>query len=92
MIEYKTSSSITTTKCFFIVSFILLSLVGNIGGLLVIRLYKNLRTIPNCFIAGLAVADLLYAIFGTTALIVTAAADRWVFGDTYCNFIAVTNT
>lgn len=92
MIEYKTSSAITIAKCFFIVLFILLSLVGNTGVLLVIRLYKNLRTIPNCFIASLAVADLLYAIFGTTALVVTAAADKWVFGDTYCNFIGVTNT
>ena len=92
MIEYKTSSAITIAKCFFIVFFILLSLVGNIGVLLVIRLYKNLRTIPNCFIASLAVADLLYAIFGSTTLVVTAAAGKWVFGDTYCNFIGVTNT
>ena len=92
MIEYKTSSAITIAKCFFIVLFILLALVGNIGVLLVIRLYKNLRTIPNCFIASLAVADSLYAIFGSTTLVVTAAAEKWVFGDKYCYFIGVTNT
>ena len=68
-----------------------MAIIGNISVLSVISKYRNLRSTPNYFIANLVVSDLLYAIFGSTALAITTITKAWLLGHTYCYFIGVTN-
>lgn len=85
------SSAVILLKSIFIILFITVAIIGNISVLYVISKYRNLRSIPNYFIANLAVSDLLYAIFGSTALAITGITKTWLLGHTYCYFIGVTN-
>ena len=61
--------------------------VGNSLTLLVMLLNQRMRTIPNMFVASLAVSDLLLGLcssvpFGIPALVTS----HWLFNDTACQF------
>ena len=66
---------------------LLLLFVGNSLTLLVMLLNQRMRTIPNMFVASLAVSDLLLGLcssvpFGIPALVTS----HWLFNDTACQF------
>ena len=61
--------------------------VGNSLTLLVLLLNRRMRTIPNMFVASLAVSDLLLGVFSVGALgIPTLVTSHWPFNDTICQF------
>ena len=84
-------SPVILLKLTFMILFVTVALIGNISVLYIISKYRNLKSIPNYLIANLAVSDLLYAIFGSTALAITTITKTWLLGHTYCYFIGVTN-
>ena len=66
---------------------LLLLFVGNSLTLLVMLLNQRMRTIPNMFVASLAVSDVLLGLcssvpFGIPALVTS----HWLFNDTACQF------
>ena len=66
---------------------LLLLFLGNSLTLLVMLLNRRMRTIPNMFVASLAVSDLLLGLcslvpFGIPVLV----ASHWLFNDTACQF------
>ena len=70
---------------FFLI--LLFLFVGNSLTLLVMLLNQRMRTIPNMFVASLAVSDLLLGLcssvpFGIPALVTS----HWLFNDTACQF------
>ena len=76
-------------------SLILLFLfVGNIVTLLVLVLNRRMRTIPNMFVASLAISDFCLGVFSACPLALsTLVESRWPFNDTTCQYqgyIAVT--
>ena len=61
--------------------------VGNSLTLLVLLLNRRMRTIPNMFVASLAVSDLLLGVFSTVPLTIpTLVTSHWPFNDTTCQF------
>ena len=66
---------------------LLFLVVGNSLTLLVMLLNRRMRTIPNIFVASLAVSDLLIGVFSTGPLgIPTLVTSHWPFNDTICQF------
>ena len=66
---------------------LLFLVVGNSLTLLVMLLNRRMRTIPNIFVASLAVSDLLIGVFSTVPLgIPTLVTSHWPFNDTICQF------
>ena len=54
--------------------------------------HRNMRTIPNAFLANMSLADLLLASLNCSFNFVTMRDRKWVFGSTYCklnNFMAI---
>ena len=92
MTDQEHSLPIIVIKTVFVSLFITLSVVENVCVLFAIKKFKNLRTVPNYFIASLSLADFLYAIFGGTSIVVTTVSKEWVLGVPYCDFIGITNT
>ena len=86
------SLPIILIKSIFVCFFIVTAVIGNISVMYVILRFKSLQTIPHYFIASLALTDLLYALFGSTSMVITTIAQDWVLGLTYCEFIGATNT
>ena len=84
-------SPVILLKSTFMILFITVAIIGNISVLYIISKYRNLKSIPNYLIANLAVSDLLYEIFGSTALAIITFTKTWLLGHTYCYFIGVTN-
>ena len=71
------------------ISVIVLSLliIGNTLTLLVIGLNKRMRTIPNMFVASLAISDFCVGAFtGCPLFIPTLATSRWPFSDAICQY------
>ena len=65
----------------------LLILVGNFATLLVMLLNRRLRTIPNMFVASLAVSDFSIGALTSVPLgIPTLVTSHWPFSDTTCQF------
>ena len=61
--------------------------VGNSLTLLVLLLNRRMRTIPNMFVASLAVSDLLLGVLSVGPLgIPTLVTSHWPFNDTTCQF------
>ena len=66
---------------------VLFLFVGNCLTLLVMMLNRRMRTIPNMFVASLAVSDLLIGVFSVAPLsIPTLVTSHWPFNDTTCQF------
>ena len=72
------------------VSFVFLSLLmlfGNFVTLLVMLLNRRLRTIPNMFVASLAVSDFsIGALISVPLCIPTLVTSHWPFNDATCQF------
>lgn len=61
--------------------------------LLVMFLYRRMRTIPNMFVASLAVSDLLFGMLLALPLdIPTLVTSQWTFNDMTCQFQGYTAT
>ena len=84
-------NSIIIVKSTFLCAFIICAISCNLSVLYVIKRYTYLQTVPNYFVANLAVTDLFYAVFGCTSIVITTAAKEWLLGYHYCNFIGLTN-
>jgi len=66
---------------------VLFLFVGNCLTILVMMLNRRMRTIPNMFVASLAVSDLLIGVFSVAPLsIPTLVTSHWPFNDTTCQF------
>lgn len=64
-----------------------LLLIGNTFTLLIIGLNKRMRTIPNMFVASLAVSDFCVGAFTACPLgIPTLATSQWPFSDAVCQY------
>lgn len=85
------SDNLIIVKTFFVFLFMLLSVTGNLSVLYVVAKNKSLRTVPNYFVCSLSIADLLYAIFGVSSIIITTIHKKWVLGDFLCSFVGTTN-
>lgn len=85
------SLSIIIVKSTFLCAFIICAISCNLSVLYVIKRYTYLQTVPNYFVATLAVTDLFYAVFGCTSIVITTIAKEWLLGYHYCNFIGLTN-
>ena len=69
------------------VAILLFLFVGNILTLLVMLLKRRMRTIPNMFVASLAVSDLPKGISSAAPLgIPTLVTSHWPFNDKTCQF------
>ena len=84
-------NSIIIVKSSFLCAFIICAISCNVSVLYVIKRYTYLQTVPNYFVATLAVTDLFYAVFGCTSIVITTIAKEWLLGYYYCNFIGLTN-
>ena len=91
MARHKQTLTIIFIKAVFMSLFTILSIVENFFVMYAIKKIKNLRTVPNYFIASLTLADFLYAVFRSTSIIATTVSKEWMLGGFYCNFIGVTN-
>ena len=66
---------------------VLFLFVGNSLTLLVMLLNRRMRTIPNMFVASLAVSDLFIGVFSAGPLAIpTLVTSHWPFNDTTCQF------
>ena len=65
---------------------ILSALTGNLLTCLAIRRNPKLRTLPNYYVATLAVADALMAVLVMPLSLTTDIAGRWVFGNVVCQY------
>ena len=66
---------------------VLFLFVGNSLTLLVMLSNRRMRTIPNMFVASLAVSDLFIGVFSAGPLAIpTLVTSHWPFNDTTCQF------
>ena len=84
--ESKSSETIILERCIFalVVSALLF---GNFMTLLVLVLNpRQMRTVPNMFVASLAVSDLNTEIFSNLLSFYLGIISNWPFGDATCRF------
>lgn len=74
------------TECSFSILLILTAFTGNLLVCLAIKRNPKLRTIPNYYIASLALADMLMALLGMPLTFVSLVADGWVLGGALCQY------
>ena len=92
--EFKARSKTTVMlETGFYTLVLLLLFAGNFMTLLVMFLYRRMRTIPNMFVASLAVSDLLFGVLLALPLdIPTLVTSQWPFNDLTCQFQGYTTT
>ena len=92
--EFKARSKTTVMlETGFYMLVLLLLFAGNFMTLLVMFLYRRMRTIPNMFVASLAVSDLLFGVLLALPLdIPTLVTSQWPFNDLTCQFQGYTAT
>ena len=61
-------------------------LFGNLITLLVLVLNRLMRTVPNMFVASLAITDLSVGIFASILSFYSGITSHWFFGDEMCQF------
>lgn len=74
------------TECLFSLLVILTAFTGNLLVCSAIKRNRNLRTIPNYYIASLALADMLMALLGMPLTFVNLVADGWILGGALCQY------
>lgn len=76
----------TVIRWLFLVSFIVLTIGGNVMVCLAMRLSRRLRRIANCFVVSLAVTDLLLGLLVLPLSAVLELRDgKWPLGGALCN-------
>lgn len=74
------------TECMFSAVLILTAFIGNVLVCLAIKKSPKLRTVPNYYIASLALTDMLISLLGMPLTFVTLIADGWILGDVLCQY------
>lgn len=74
------------TECIFSAVLILTAFTGNVLVCLAIKKNPKLRTVPNYYIASLALTDMLMSLFGMPLTFATLIADGWILGDVLCQY------
>ncbi|XP_054992830.1 C-C chemokine receptor type 1 isoform X2 [Sorex araneus] len=65
----------------------IIGLIGNILVMLVLILYKRLKSLTSIYLLNLAISDLLF-LFTLPFWIDYKLKDNWIFGDTMCKFLS----
>lgn len=73
-------------ECSFSVLLILTAFTGNLLVCLAVKKNPKLRTIPNYYIASLALADLLMSLLGMPLTLVSLVADGWILVGAVCQY------
>lgn len=74
------------TECTFSAILIITAFSGNFLVCLAIKNNTKLRTVPNYYIASLALADMLMSLFGMPLTFATLIADGWILGEALCQY------
>ena len=84
-VKSKSNDTIILERCLFalVVSALLF---GNFMTLLVLVLNRQMRTVPNMFVASLAVSDFSTGIFSNILSFYSGIVSKWPFGDATCRF------
>ena len=61
---------------------------GNLLVLIILPRVKSCKGNPRLFLTSLTMADLMAGIFVAIPMAISSAADKWIFGGTFCNFLA----
>lgn len=86
------SVAVITVEATILSLIICMAILGNLLILTAIYRFPRLRTFTNVFVANLAVADLLLALFGMPFTMVSSITYKWVFGDIMCKIQGFTNS
>lgn len=77
---------LTVIRWLLLVSFIILTIGGNVMVCLAMRLSRRLRRIANCFVVSLAVTDLLLGLLVLPlSAVLELRSGKWPLGGTLCN-------
>ena len=81
-----------TIQAAFLLFVICVSLLGNT--LIMVAIYRNysLRSVTSVFIANLAVADFLLALFGMPFTMASSITFHWIFGSIWCTLNGMINS
>lgn len=74
------------TECIFSAVLILTAFIGNVLVCLAIKKNPKLRTVPNYYIASLALTDMLMSLLGMPLTFATLITDGWILGDVLCQY------
>ena len=74
------------TECIFSAVLIFTAFIGNVLVCLAIKKNPKLRTVPNYYIASLALTDMLISLFGMPLTFATLITDGWILGDVLCQY------
>ena len=83
--EVKSKSTIILERCLFALNVSAL-LFGNFMTLLVLVLNRQMRTVPNMFVASPVVSDFSTGIFSNILSFYSGIVSKWPFGDATCRF------
>ena len=73
-------------ECTISAILIITAFTGNFLVCLAIKNNTKLRTVPNCYIASLALADMLMSLFGMPLTFAILIADGWILGEALCQY------
>ncbi|XP_078056004.1 putative G-protein coupled receptor No18 [Mustelus asterias] len=74
----------TAAQAILYLLILIVALPSNILVLVLVYKCRPLRSIPNIFVASLALADFLIALLGLPAIVIATVAQSWPFGATLC--------
>ena len=77
-------------EALLLVAICALSVVGNTLLFIAFLRRKKLRTISNGYLLNLAFADLLVSVLNMPVTVVSIIEQKWIFGQTACNFLGFT--
>lgn len=77
---------VVATLSFFLVTSMIMALVGNVMVIITILRHRGMRTRTNMLLGNLAVADILVAVLDMPIALITIINHDWVFPETFCVF------
>ncbi|XP_055932796.1 neuromedin-K receptor-like [Argiope bruennichi] len=83
---YDVPPSIIALLSFFYGAISLVAIIGNFCVLIIVATSRRMRTVTNCFIANLAVADIIIAMFAVPFQFQAALLQRWLLPPFMCAF------